>query len=419
MEKTTLNRNDIELMAPVGSYESLMAAINAKADSVYFGAGNLNMRARSSANFNIEDIHKISKICRENNVKSYLTLNTIVYDEETLKIQEIMQSAKDAKISAIIASDMAVINYCKAIGMEVHASTQLNVSNIESLKFFAEYCNVIVLARELNMEQVKDISKAIDEQNIISPSGEPVRLEMFVHGALCMSISGKCYLSLHEHNYSANRGACLQACRRRYEVRDKETGLELEIDNEYIMSPKDLCTITFLDKIIDAGVRVLKIEGRGRSPEYVKTTVECYHEALNLISEGKYTLEKALALEERLKTVYNRGFWDGYYLGRRLGEWTDRYGSSSTKTKEYVGKVTHYYPNQGVVAVLVESQEINNGQEILITGPTTGAYTALIEEIRIDDKKVDFAQKADVISFKVGTKVRPNDKLYKIIDAER
>lgn len=406
-------------MSPVGSWESLMTAINAKADAIYFGAGNLNMRARSSANFNIDDIQKIASICANHNVKSYLTLNTVVYDDEIEKIKEIIDSAKKAKVTALIASDMSVINYCREIGLEVHASTQLNVSNIEALKFFANFCDVIVLARELNINQVKKISHTIIEQNIKGPSGELVKLEMFVHGALCMSISGKCYLSLHEHNYSANRGACLQACRRKYEVRDKETGLELEIDNEYIMSPKDLCTIGFLDKLLDSGVTVLKIEGRGRSPEYVKVTTECYNEALDLICEGNYTQQDAVRLEEKLKTVYNRGFWDGYYLGRRLGEWTERYGSSATKTKEYVGKIIHFYPNNMVAAALVESSDIKQGDEILITGASTGAYTSQINELRIDDKKVDYGQKGDIISFKTETKVRPNDKLYKVIMAER
>jgi putative protease len=396
-----------------------MTAINAKADAVYFGAGNLNMRARSSANFNIDDIQKIASLCSENNVKSYLTLNTVVYDDESEKIKEIIYSAKKAGVTALIASDMSVINYCREIGIQVHASTQLNVSNIDAVKFFAGFCDVIVLARELNINQVKKISDSIIEQNIKGPSGNLVRLEMFVHGALCMSISGKCYLSLHEHNYSANRGACLQACRRKYEVRDKETGIELEIDNEYIMSPKDLCTITFLDKILEAGVTVLKIEGRGRSPEYVKVTTESYNEALELICSGNYSPEESTRLEEKLKTVYNRGFWDGYYLGRRLGEWTDRHGSSATKTKEYVGKIIHFYPNNMVAVTLVESSGIRQGDEILITGTSTGAYTSQIDEIRIDDKKVDYAQKGDIISFKTETKVRPNDKLYKVVFAER
>jgi len=418
MNKLEIKREQIELMSPVGSYESLMAAINAGADAIYFGAGNLNMRARSSANFNIDDIHRISEICFDNNVKSYLTVNTVVYDEESEKLKEIIYSAKNANITAIIASDLSVINYCKQINMEVHASTQLNVSNLDAVKFFSTFCDVIVLARELNITQVKSIYDSIESEQIKGPFGNLVKLEMFVHGALCMSISGKCYLSLHEHNYSANRGACLQACRRKYEVRDKETGIELEIDNEYIMSPKDLCTITFLDKILEAGARVLKIEGRGRSPEYVKTTTECYNEALDLICQGKYSFEDAERLEKKLRAVYNRGFWDGYYLGRRLGEWTDRHGSSATKTKNYVGKIIHFYPNQMVAVALVESGNINIANEILITGTSTGAYSSFINELRIDEKNVDFAQKGDIISFKTTSKVRPNDKLYKVLDAE-
>jgi len=414
-----IKRQEIELMSPAGSFESLMAAIQAGADSVYFGAGNLNMRARSSANFTIQDLNRISGICKDNGIKSYLTLNTVVYDNETDEIKKIIDAAVKSGISAIIASDMAVINYCRENNIEIHASTQLNVSNFEAVKFFSKFCDVIVLARELNIDQVSKITQAIKKQKITGPSGKLLKIEMFVHGALCMSISGKCYLSLHEHNYSANRGACLQPCRRKYEVKDKETGTELEIDNEYIMSPKDLCTITFLNKILDAGVSILKIEGRGRSPEYVKAVTEAYDEALNHIVEGSYSYECAKTLEERLKTVFNRGFWDGYYLGQKLGEWTDRYGSSATKKKEYIGKITHYYPKIKVAVVLVESSDIEVGCDILITGPTTGAYTSKIDALRLDDKVVESGQKGDLISIKVNSVVRHNDRVYKIIGSDR
>ena len=414
-----ITRKDIELMAPAGSYESLMAAINAGADSVYFGAGNLNMRSRSSANFSLKDLRKIADICHEHNVKPYLTVNTVIYDEEIDEVKRVIETAKESGISAIIASDMSVINYCRRIGVEVHASTQLNVSNSEAVRFFSLFCDVIVLARECSIEKVQKIYDTIQSEQIKGPMGNLVKIEMFVHGALCMSISGKCYLSLHEYNHSANRGACLQNCRRKYEVKDKETGNELEIDNEYIMSPKDLCTISFLDRLIEAGTRVLKIEGRGRSPEYVKTVVEVYNQALNLYVNGEYTDEKAMELEEQLKTVFNRGFWGGYYLGKKLGEWTDRYGSSATKTKDYVGKITHYYSNIHVAVCHVESATISKDDEILITGASTGAYTENIEEIRVDDRIVESAEKGDIISFKVNSSVRPNDKLYRVFPAKR
>ncbi len=414
-----LKRKDIELMAPAGSYESLMAAIKSGADSVYFGAGKLNMRASSSVNFSLNDLVKIANICQKYNVKSYLTVNTVIYDDEIEIAKKIAKTAKDSGITAIIASDMSVIKYCNEINMECHASTQLNISNTEAVKFFSNYCNVIVLARELSLDKVKTIYNNIQNQQIRAKNGELIKIEMFVHGALCMSISGKCYLSLHEFNRSANRGDCLQNCRRKYEVKDKETGNILEIDNEYIMSPKDLCTITFLDKIIDAGARVLKIEGRGRSPEYVKIVVENYNKAIDLIINNEYNSEKASELENNLKTVFNRGFWGGYYLGKKLGEWTNRYGSSATKKKDYVGKITHYYSKLKVAVALVESQPINSDDEIIIIGETTGAYIDKLNEIRLDDKPIKQAKKGDLISFKVNSIVRPNDKLYKWINANR
>jgi U32 family peptidase len=414
-----IKRQDIELMAPAGSYESLMAAINVGADSVYFGAGNLNMRARSSANFTIKDIQKISEICKSHNVKSYLTLNIVAYDSEMNEILDIINSAKESGISAIIASDMAVINYCREKNIEVHASTQLNISNTEALKFYGQFCDVIVLARELSLEQVGKISEEIFLQKITGPSGNPVKLEMFIHGALCMSISGKCYLSLHEHNYSANRGECLQPCRRKYEVKDIETGNKLIIDNEYIMSPKDLCTIKFLDKILNTGVSVLKIEGRGRSPEYVKVVTEAYNKALQMICEDNYNIKSAEILENKLKEVFNRGFWDGYYLGQRLGEWTDRYGSSATKKKIYIGKVTHYYPKIGVAVVKIENSYLIVGDEISINGITTGVYSDIVREIRLNDEIKEKCVKGDLISIPVYSKVRVNDKIYKIIMADR
>lgn len=405
---------DFEIMAPAGSRESLMAAIHAGADSIYFGIENLNMRARSASAFSIHDLREIAVICSEHDVKSYLTVNTIIYDEDICLMQKIVDAAKEAGISAVIAADVAVLEYCNRIGQEVHLSTQLNISNAEALKFYARFADVVVLARELNLDQVSEIYRTIQRENICGPRGEQVRIEMFCHGALCMAVSGKCYLSLDNLNHSANRGACMQVCRRSYIVRDKESDIELEVDNKYIMSPKDLKTIRFMDKMMDAGVRVFKIEGRARGPEYVHTVVSCYKEAIQSYLDGTLTEEKKDAWDERLKTVFNRGFWDGYYLGQRLGEWSKTYGSEATERKVYVGKGIKYFSNIGVAEFLIEASEISVGDKLLITGPTTGAVFIDLDEIRYDLKPVQTAHKGEHISIKVPGKVRPSDKLYKL-----
>ncbi|MBR3896217.1 MAG: U32 family peptidase [Bacteroidaceae bacterium] len=405
---------DFEIMAPAGSRESLMAAIHAGADSIYFGIENLNMRARSASAFTIHDLREIAVICSEHDVKSYLTVNTIIYDEDICLMQKIVDAAKEAGISAVIAADVAVLEYCNRIGQEVHLSTQLNISNAEALKFYARFADVVVLARELNLDQVSEIYRTIQRENICGPRGEQVRIEMFCHGALCMAVSGKCYLSLDNLNHSANRGACMQVCRRSYIVRDKESDIELEVDNKYIMSPKDLKTIRFMDKMMDAGVRVFKIEGRARGPEYVHTVVSCYKEAIQSYLDGTLTEEKKDAWDERLKTVFNRGFWDGYYLGQRLGEWSKTYGSEATERKVYVGKGIKYFSNIGVAEFLIEASEISVGDKLLITGPTTGAVFIDLDEIRYDLKPVQTAHKGEHISIKVPGKVRPSDKLYKL-----
>ncbi len=405
---------DFEIMAPAGSRESLMAAIHAGADSIYFGIENLNMRARSASAFTIHDLREIAVICSEHDVKSYLTVNTIIYDEDICLMQKIVDAAKEAGISAVIAADVAVLEYCNRIGQEVHLSTQLNISNAEALKFYARFADVVVLARELNLDQVSEIYRTIQRENICGPRGEQVRIEMFCHGALCMAVSGKCYLSLDNLNHSANRGACMQVCRRSYIVRDKESDIELEVDNKYIMSPKDLKTIRFMDKMMDAGVRVFKIEGRARGPEYVHTVVSCYKEAIQSYLDGTLTEEKKDAWDERLKTVFNRGFWDGYYLGQRLGEWSKTYGSEATERKVYVGKGIKYFSNIGVAEFLIEASEISVGDKLLITGPTTGAVFIDLDEIRYDLKPVQTAHKGEHISIKVPSKVRPSDKLYKL-----
>ncbi len=409
-------REEIEIMAPVGSFESLAAAINAGADSVYFGIEQLNMRAKSSNNFSTEDLKEIVKRCNENKVKSYLTVNTVIYDYDINLMKQIINIAKDAGISAVIASDQAVINYAYSQGVEIHISTQVNISNIETLKFYAHFADVTVLARELSLKQVKKISETIEKEQIKGPSGNLIRIEIFAHGALCMAISGKCYLSLHEQNSSANRGACLQTCRKPYIVTEKETGFELEIDNEYIMSPKDLSTINFIDKILDAGVKVLKIEGRARPAEYVKTTVECYREAVDAVYENSYTQEKIDAWIQRLSTVFNRGFWDGYYLGRKLGEWSKDYGSKATKQKVFVGKVNNWFSKIQVGEFLLQAGELSVGDEIMIAGPTTGVIQTIAKEIRFDEKPVEKAAKGQVVSIPVKEKIRRSDKLYKIID---
>lgn len=407
--------NGYEIMAPAGSWESLAAAIKAGADSVYFGIESLNMRAHSAARFTINDLGAIVGRCEEAGVKSYLTVNTIIYGEDLPLMRSICDAAKASGISAIIASDVAVLQYCNTIGQEIHLSTQLNISNIEALKFYARFADVAVLARELNMEQVSEIARQIDEQDILGPHGQRVRIEMFCHGALCMAISGKCYLSLNNLGYSANRGACLQVCRRSYTVKDRETGVELDVDNKYIMSPKDLKTIRFLDRMVEAGVKVFKIEGRARGPEYVYTTVQCYKQALEAALEGTTTPEMKDQWDERLKTVFNRGFWDGYYLGQRLGEWNKEYGSSATEKKVYVGKGVKYFSKIGVAEFLLEANTLDKGDKLLITGPTTGALFLDADEIRYDLKPVDHAEKGWRISIPVPEKVRPSDKLYKLV----
>ena len=443
-----MNRKDFEIMAPVGSRESLAASIHAGADSIYFGIENLNMRARSASTFSIDDLREIAATCDEHGVKSYLTVNTIIYDEDIALMRTIVDAAHEAGISAVIAADVAVLEYCNRIGQEVHLSTQLNISNAEALKFYARFADVVVLARELNLKQVAAIYKTIQEEQIRGPKGELIRIEMFCHGALCMAVSGKCYLSLHELGASANRGACMQVCRRGYEVKrvtsptpsqggelgpamseapspweraggeasyllkDKESTIELEVDNKYVMSPKDLKTIRFMDEMMEAGVRVFKIEGRARGPEYVKTVVECYREAIDSYLDGTLTEEKKDGWDERLRTVFNRGFWNGYYLGQRLGEWTRHYGSNATERKVYAGKGIRYFSNIGVAEFLVEAAELHVGDKLLITGHTTGAMYVTLDEARVNLKAVDTVKKGAHVSFKVPERIRPNDKLY-------
>ena len=407
-----MNRKDFEIMAPVGSYESLHAAINAGADAVYFGVEGLNMRSRSSVNFTLDDLRNIATICSQAGVKSYLTVNTILYDGDMERCHEIIDAAASASISAIIASDIAAILYARSVGVEVHISTQLSISNIEAVKFYSQWADVVVLARELNLDQVAAISRAIAEQNIRGPHGQLVRIEMFCHGALCMAVSGKCYLSLHQMNASANRGACTQICRRGYEVTDLETGDRLNVDNKYIMSPKDLKTIHFLNKMVDAGVRVFKIEGRARGPEYVQIAVQCYNEALNALCGNTYSDEKIALWDEQLAKIFNRGFWDGYYLGQRLGEWSSKYGSSATRVKEYRAKGVRYFSNIGVAEFYMESGELAVGDEVVITGPTTGSLILTVSEIRVNLKPVEKTVKGESFSIAVPSKIRPSDKLY-------
>lgn len=409
------NIADYEIMAPVGSYDSLAAAIQGGADSIYFGIEGLNMRAKSSNNFTLDDLKNIVKICQENNMKSYLTVNTIIYDNDISLMHQIVDAAKAANLSAIIASDVSVMMYARSIGVEVHLSTQLNITNTEALKFYGQFADVVVLARELTLDQVADIYKDIVEQQIKGPSGELIRIEMFSHGALCMAVSGKCYLSLHEKDLSANRGACNQMCRRGYIVKDKESDMEFEIDNEYIMSPKDLKTIHFMNKMMDAGVRVFKIEGRARGAEYVRTVVECYKEAVKSYCEGTFSEDKIADWDTRLATVFNRGFWDGYYLGQRLGEWSMNYGSEATKRKIYIGKGLKYFSNIGVAEFLMETQSLKVGDEILITGPTTGAVTQIVDEIRVNLQSVEETVKGEKFSIKLTDKIRPSDKLFKLV----
>lgn len=405
-------------MAPIGSYESLYAAIQGGADAIYFGIEGLNMRAKSSNNFTTDDLRRIAEVCAENGLKSYLTVNTVVYDEDIELMHTIVEAAKEAQISAIIASDMATILYARSIGVEVHISTQVNVSNTEAVRFYAQYADVVVLARELNLTQVAGIYDNIVKDNIRGPHGEQIRIEMFCHGALCMAVSGKCYLSLHEMNSSANRGACTQICRRGYEVTDRETGEQLAIENKYIMSPKDLKTIHFMNKMIDAGVRVFKIEGRARSAEYVRTVVSCYNEAICAYLDGSFSEDKVAAWDERLKKVFNRGFWNGYYLGQRLGEWTSKYGSSATRVKVYAAKGIRYFSNIRVAEFQMENDELAVGDEIVISGPTTGAVITKVEEIRVDLKPVEKTVRGERFSIKVNERIRPSDKLYVWRDIE-
>ena len=408
-----MKRSDFEIMAPVGSRESLAAALASGADAIYFGIEGLNMRSRSSANFTADDMAEIAALCESKGVKTYLTVNTVIYDSDMELMKRIIDRAKEAGISAIIASDMAAILYARSIGQEVHISTQVNVSNTEAVRFYSQWADVMVLARELNLDQVAEISRAIRDENICGPAGKPVRLEMFCHGALCMAVSGKCYLSLHELNSSANRGACNQICRRAYTVRDRETGEELEVDNKWIMSPKDLKTIHFLNKMIDAGVTVFKIEGRARGPEYVAETVGAYSEAIEAICDGTFGEEKIAAWDARLEKIFNRGFWNGYYLGQRLGEWSEKYGSSATRTKVYSSKAMRYFPKLGVGEFLLENGELRVGEEVVLTGPTTGALIFKVEELRLDLKPVESVKKGDRFSMPVPAKVRASDRLYR------
>lgn len=412
-----MKRKDIEIMAPAGSYDSLMAAVQGGADAVYFGIDQLNMRAGSTNNFTLSDLPEIVSICRKNGLKSYLTVNIVVFDREMLQMHQLIDEAVRCGITAIIASDMAAISYCIKAGAEVHLSTQVNVTNTEAVEFYARFADVIVLARELSLDQVWVICNHIRENNIKGPSGNLVKIEVFIHGALCMAVSGKCYLSLHENNTSANRGTCYQTCRKSYIVTEKETGNELEIDNEYIMSPKDLCTIGFLNKIIDSGVRVMKIEGRARPAEYVRTVTQCYNEAVNAIIDGTYTEEKITVWREKLATVFNRGFWNGYYLGQRLGEWSSRYGSSATKTKVYLGKITNYFGKLNVAEIKLENGDLKKGDTILITGPSTGAIEYITDEIRVDLKPVEEAKKGELCSIPVPEFLRRSDKVYLLVDS--
>lgn len=413
-----LDIKDFEIMAPVGCRESLAAAIRAEADSIYFGIGNLNMRAKSSNTFTIGDLKEIAGICNDAGIKSYLTVNTIIYDEDMSMMMKIVDAAKEAGISAVIAADVAVMEYACSIGQEVHLSTQLNISNASALRFYSRFADVVVLARELNLDQVSEIYRRIRTDDIRGPKGDLVRIEMFCHGALCMAVSGKCYLSLHELGSSANRGACMQVCRRSYIVHDKESDIELEVDNKYIMSPKDLKTIHFMDRMIESGVRVFKIEGRARGPEYVRVVTECYKQAIQSCLDGTYSDEKIAGWDERLKTVFNRGFWNGYYLGQRLGEWSRNYGSEATEKKIYVGKGVKYFSGLGVAEFLVEASEVNEGDKLLVTGPTTGAEFLTLESPRVELQPVRTVHKGEHFSIKTDFKVRPSDKLYKLVSGE-
>ena len=406
----------VELMAPAGSFESLRAAIQAGADSIYFGVEQLNMRVRSSSSLIINDIPEIVKICRESDVKCYLTLNTVIYNHDMHIMKAIVDTAKKSGVNAVIASDPSVLRYARMVDMPVHISTQANVSNIQSVDFFSDYADVIVLARELSLKQVEFITREIKRKSITGVSGQLMLIEIFAHGALCMAISGKCYLSLHSDFASANRGACIQNCRHSYLVADKETGVEYEIDNEYIMSAKDLCTIDFLDQLIDSGISVIKIDGRGRSADYVYTTTKCYREAVNAYYNGNYNSELIKAWKARLATVYNRGFWDGYYLGRKMGEWSNEYGSKATKRKIYIGKGLNYFKNAAAAEFLVEAQTLSKGNEIIITGPITGLIQTIVDEIRVGNISKDMVKKGEIFSIPLDTKIQASDRLYKLVD---
>ena len=410
---TTTGR--IELMAPAGNFESLQAAIDNGADSVYFGVEQLNMRARASINFTLDDLEEVVSRCQPKGIRTYLTLNTIVYDHDLSIVKTLINRAKEAGITAVIAMDQSVIAYARQVGLEVHISTQINVTNIETVKFYALFADTIVLSRELSLNQVKKITELIEKEQIKGPSGNLVEIEIFGHGALCMAVSGKCYLSLHSHNSSANRGACKQNCRKKYTVIDQESGFEIEIDNEYMMSPKDLATLNFLDQIVDSGVKVLKLEGRGRAPEYVAEVTKCYREAIDSIAEGTFTKEKVSEWMKRLETVYNRGFWTGYYLGQKLGEWSDNPGSNATQKKIYIGKGRHYYPKTQIAEFLIEAYDLNVGDRVLVQGPTTGTQERVVESMMVDDVVANTATKGNIVTFPLDFKMRPSDKLYKII----
>jgi len=410
----TLNKK-IELMAPAGNFESLQAAIDNGADSIYFGVEQLNMRARASINFTLDDLQEISNRCKAKNVRTYLTLNTIIYDHDLSIVKTLIKKVKETDITAIIAMDQAVISVARELGVEVHISTQINITNIETLKFYAMFADTVVLSRELSLRQVKNITEQIDKQQIKGPSGRLVEIEIFGHGALCMAVSGKCYMSLHAYNSSANRGACKQNCRKKYKVIDQETGIEMELDNEYIMSPKDLCTIDFLDQIYDAGIKVLKIEGRGRAPEYVAKVIKAYREAIDAVKNGSYNKEKVDRWMTELNKVYNRGFWSGYYLGQKLGEWSNGPGSQATQKKVYIGKGVHYFPKANIGEFKIEAYNLNKGDTILITGPTTGVEEFVLAEFMVNDKKNNGASKGDSVTIPLKFRIRPSDKLYKIV----
>ena len=408
----------IELMAPAGSFESLQAALDNGADSVYFGVEQLNMRARSSINFTLDDLQEISRRCKEKHVRTYLTLNTIIYDHDLSIIKTLLDKAKQADITAVIAMDQAVIAYARQIGMEVHISTQINITNIETVKFYALFADTMVMSRELSLRQIKKICEQVEKEQVKGPSGKLVEIEIFGHGALCMAVSGKCYLSLHSHNSSANRGACKQNCRKKYTVIDQESGFEIELDNEYMMSPKDLCTLDFLDQVIDTGAKVLKIEGRGRAPEYVATVIRTYREAIDAYYEGTYTKEKVEKWMEALATVYNRGFWGGYYLGQKLGEWSGVPGSQATQKKVYIGKAMHFFPKTSISEFKIEAFDIKRGDKLLITGPTTGVKELVLEDMYVNDVLADNAKKGDSCTFFTDFRTRPSDKLYKIVSSQ-